>query len=400
MKTTKKLVVLCLALLMCVITIVPSFSWFTHEGANSGNRMYYNRTDLPVSKEGSVSIDTQAYQMDGRDIKLDRQKNKLVEDSMVTSVAAGTIRYYKTTFTNNGTGDSYLSLYLNGINNNVKVKIGSTYPTIHEEPAGKSERSVIPNPAMRIYFEPRDAKGWNGDSMYIHAKPEGGNYPATGIAMTKANGTVKNFTANTATNKNTFYADLPSDSITEEFFISREQTYANCTGFNRTRAFSAFVPQTVYSLTGFTTNDNNLYAAVTSRTEVGAISVPYKLNYVAAAEGDYVYVSLPSSFKGGTASYALSSGASSEAYELNASNGRLKINQQGTGNVVTTVTGDVLGDTMTLETEILFDTEKNNIPLSRNIMVPQGSSVYVEWYIDNGMEQSVSFQTSDIFVVY
>ena len=400
MKTTKKLVVLCLALLMCVITIVPSFSWFTHEDANEGNRMYYNRADLPVSKEGSVSIDTQAYQMDGRDIKLDRQKNKLVESSLVTSVAAGTIRYYKTTFTNNGTGDSYLSLYLNGINNNVNVKIGSTYPTIHEQPAGKSERSVIPNPAMRIYFEPRDAKGWNGDNMYLHTKAVGGSYAASGTAMTKANGTVNHFTQNTATNSKTFYADLPADSVTEEFFISREQTYANCTGFNRTRSFSSFVPQTVYSLTGFTTNDNNLYAAVQTRTEDGAVSVPYKLNYVAAAVGDYVYVSLPSSFKGGTAAYALSSGSSSEAYELNASNGRLKINQEGTGNVVTTVTGDTLGDTMTLETEILFDTEKNNIPLSRNIMVPQGSSVYVEWYIDNGMEQSVSFQTSDIFVVY
>ena len=407
MKTTKKLAILSLALIMCLSAFTPSFSWFTHNNGNSGYGIYYNRPSIDVSKTDSVSITTKAYEMNGRKISLDAHRNKEFKDTIPATVAGGSIQYYRTTLTNNSDTTAYVSLFLNGMTNNVNLKIGSDYPIINEQAAGKSERHIVTNPAMRIYFEPRDAKGWDGDSMYLYAKPVGENYPSSGTAMIKADGSANSsatcFTGNNATNKKTFFCDLPADTVTEEFFIANDGTYANCTGFKRTKPFTSYVPQTVYSLTGYSTNDNNLYAACETRVESGAVSVPKKLDYVSAASGGFVYITLPSGHKGCTVDYALENDGDSSYYNLNA-NGRLRINGQGSGGIETTVTGDALGDTDEFTTEIKFSSTKNNIPICRNIAILPADTnasgeTYVEWYIDNGMGTGVSFDTSKLMIV-
>lgn len=407
MKTNKKIALLGLAFIMCLSTITPSFSWFSHGSEyngvtpiGKGMGVFYNRQGLPVSKGGSgISAVTKAYQMDGEKIALDVNQNKLYESSIPANVAANTIQFYRTTFTKTGDGTAYLNLYVNGITNHVDVKVGANYPTINEQSAGKSERNVVPNPAMRIYFEPRDAKGWDGDNMYIYTKSVGGSYAASGTAMTKANGTVKYFTTNTATNTKTFYADLPSDSVTEEFFISKEQTYANCTGFNRTRSFSAFVPQTVYSLTGYSTNDNNRYAACETRQEQGAMSVPYKLKSVTAAQGGTVYVSLPKGYEGCSVEYSMDDG-DDDYYELQQQSGLLTVNARGSNPITTTITGNTLGDTVELSTTVEFNSTTNNIPICRNIEVEKDEEVIVEWYIRNDTNAAVPFNASNLYVTY
>lgn len=413
MKTTKKLAILSLALIMCLSAVTPSFSWFTHNAEYNGETLIskgkgisYRRDDLPVSKGGSgISAETKAYQMDGEKIALDANRNKLYKTAAQVNdaVAAGSIQFYRTTFTKTGAGTAYLNLYLNNITNHVDVKVGANYPTVNEQSTGKSEREVVPNPAMRIYFEPRDAKGWNGDSMYLYAKPVGGSYPASGTAMTKADGSTNStaayFTSNSATNKKTFFCDLPSTSVTEEFFISKESTLADALNFQRTRSFSSYVPQTVYSLTGYSTNDNNLYAACETRIEDGAMSVPYTLKSVTASAGGTVYVSLPRGYKGCSVEYKMDS-SDSDYYNLQEQSGLLTITNQGTNPITTTVTGTGLGDAVSFKTTVRFNSTTDNIPICRNIKVAQNEEVIVEWYIRNDTGASVSFNASNLYVTY
>ena len=231
--------------------------------------------------------------------------------------------------------------------------------------------------------------------MYLYAKPVGGSYPSSGTAMTKADGSTNSsatyFTGNGATNKKTFFCDLPSTSVTEEFFISKESTFANASNFKRTRSFSSYVPQTVYSLTGYSTNDNNLYAAW--------MSVPYTLKSVTASAGGTVYVSLPRGYKGCSVDYSMED-SDSDHYDLQEQSGLLTITDQGTNPITTTVTGTGLGDTVSFNTTVRFNSTTDNIPICRNIKVAQDEEVIVEWYIRNDTGASVSFNASNLYVTY
>ena len=423
MKTTKKLFVLCLVLILALASVMPSFAWFNHNASNSGYGIYYKREELPVSQNGNVDItQTQSYTMENNKIKLNSEKNKIVDSTTATSVDPDHIQFYKTTIQNSGSADAYVNLYADGLTNSVNVLIGTNFPTINEQIVGKSERHLKANPP-RIYFETAGAKTWKdkqNNQIYLWAKV-GGSYTVTNRkSMSRAvdsqsndnyfkdsNGNWTNTSPYDADDKTTFYADLPEGAT--EFYISTESTADanNTTGFKRTRTFTSFVPQTVYSLTGYTTNDANLNAACTTRTEAGAMSVPYVLDTVYTALGGSVYVNLPGGSKGCSATYALKVPGETTIYNLVPETGKLTLlqNPESGSGIKTTITGTALGDTKTVDTSVEREANKSNIPICTNILVPKkvggkDGEVYVEWYISNELQSSVNVPVNNLYLKY
>ena len=131
MGTTKKLVVLCLVLLMGIAAIMPStFSWYDHSGVQVGDRMSYEREELPVSA-GTISMSTKKYHMqnthpdgngDANSVYYDIKGNKEYNGGAISgtqTIAANTSQYYGTTITNSANSPAYVNLYLqNFLNNN------------------------------------------------------------------------------------------------------------------------------------------------------------------------------------------------------------------------------------------------------------------------------------------
>ena len=81
MKSTKRLVIVCMVLLIGVFATIPqTFSWFERAAGQTGGVLKYTRNDLPVSN-GAVTVTTDDYAMTGNEITLDPLTKAKVETS-------------------------------------------------------------------------------------------------------------------------------------------------------------------------------------------------------------------------------------------------------------------------------------------------------------------------------
>mgnify|MGYP006916053484 CR=1 FL=1 len=417
MKTTKKLVVLCMVLLMGIVAVMPStFSWYDHSGSQTGDSMKYKREELPVSA-GTISVETKKYKMksdkkteegktpaalDYKEVYYDNKGNKEYGDAITngSSVSASRSQYYGTTITNSGDAPAYVNLYLQNFTNNSSFYVGTLEPSLRDKNAASSVHIKNKN-MIRVYFQWKNANDWktSGANHYVVYKTKTNSnwqYKAITNHLTAA-------TAGTATRTrqnnilgsdniaDTYYVNLDDD--TTQFYFA---TDGNSSGFNtsdcsttmnwyRTNIITDVQAERGYYLTGVA-DDTYFTAACQSFSIPGGISVMKYFDTANLNNGQKSYVSLTNGthYTGQTASYAVTSGTGS----LSVSGAGLMTRTGASQSVVTTTITGSLGDTTTVTTTVTTPSTIAAMPLSMNIEVPEkkdgvDGKAEVVWYIRN-----------------
>ncbi len=406
MKSTKRLVIVCMVLLIGVFATIPqTFSWFDRAAGQTGGVLEYSRDDLPVSN-GGVTVKTDDYVMTGNEITLDPLTKAKVETSGNTtkSVGKGVLQYYKTTINNNNNTDAYVDLYMNGATNSSKFYVGVINPVITEKQVGAPTRTAVDKSDIRIYFQLRHADDGDNkwytsggtNAVYLYAKV--GNTTESVTVYRKINSYDDKYTDAANDKIDTYYADLPDK--TSEFYISKQST-AGATGFKRTRTITSFTPGTLYYLTGRTTDDDNNYAEMLTYRMSDGLSVPKSYTDVYTSARRSVYLKLPAGTNANSVTYSVNK--TSDIIEINENTGRAKVKtSEANGAVVTTtVSGPLLAsdntrDTRTIKTKIHVPGTVDNFPICRNIHVPAGQTKIVEWFIKNDFLASYVPQDNSI----
>lgn len=403
MGTTKKLVVLCLVLLMGIAAIMPStFSWYDHSGVQTGDRMSYEREELPVSA-GTISVSTKKYRMSSADaVYYDIKGNKEYTGNAITSdtVAANNSQYYGTTITNTAASPAYVNLYLQNFLNNNNFFVGTMEPSLRDKGVSSSVHLKNKN-AVRVYFQWSNANDWNNGSAahyVVYKTKTSSNLGYRSFSDSTYAGVIDNSkdTHNYLSGKTTYYIDLPDD--TTSFYFA---TDANKSGFNtstkettlkwyRTNTITNVQAERGYYLTGYA-DDTSFHAQMNSFEIPGGISVMKYFDTAEINQGQKAYVSLTKGihYTGSSISYSVTAGASYAS--VNTGSGL--ITRTGTSNstVTTTIKGS-LGDTKTITTSVTTPTTVAAMPLAMNIKVPAAKTedgvttngeAHVVWYIRN-----------------
>lgn len=384
MRTTKRFVILILAIIMSAIVLVPStFSWYDHDGSLSGEKMEYKREGLPVSN-GTLTMETHKLKMkkesasDAYETIIDYDEKGQMQPLSGTvsndTVNNGRVQYYLTTFTNSSTAPAMANLYLLGFRNLADIYLGTTSPNLTEKNlAAQASKPFADNGIVRVYLEHRNQTDWvAGSSVTLYAVAN--NDTDNKIAMYK-----------TATNDSThkvYYADLPAGTTEFYFCTSKGSDY---TGWHRTSTITD-ISTSLYYLTGQTVEDStgNAEAEKLEKSGLAGISKYYK--EIQIAEGRTTDISLPSQYYSGESiEYAIVGNASAASIDSN-TNILTKLTAAGT-TIRTTVTG-VFGDEFDLDTVIKTDSSLDSVPVVMNLKVNgkedgKNGTEKVVWYIRN-----------------
>lgn len=404
MGTTKKLVVLCLVLLMGITAIMPStFSWYDHSGELTGDRMSYEKENLPVS-DGSLSTTTKKYRMASNTaVYYDIKGNKEYSGGAITpisespeSIAAKHSQYYGTVIENSSSSPAYVNLYLQSFKNNNAFSIGTMEPSLREKGVSSSVHLKNKN-SIRVYFQWGEANNWktSGAKTYVVYTTKAGTTSYTQMTShITAGGSGTSLLAKQTEIlgshiTDTYYVDLADDTVS--FFFA---TDAKASGFNtstktttmkwyRTNTITDIQSERGYYLTGVA-DDTTFCAQYNTFSIPGGISVRKYFNTAEMNNGQKAYVSLTKGthYTGSTISYSGSG-------DLTVNSGSGLITRTGItpSTVTTTITGS-LGDTKTVTTNVSTPTEVAAMPLALNVKVPPkedgvNGKAEVVWYIKN-----------------
>lgn len=412
MGTTKKLVVLCMVLVMGIAAIMPStFSWYDHSGVQVGDRMSYEREELPVSA-GTISMSTKKYRMSSANaVYYDIKGNKEYTGNAITSdtVAANNSQYYGTTITNTAASPAYVNLYLQNFTNNNNFFIGTMEPSLRDKGVSSSVHLKNKN-AVRVYFQWKNANNWKDSNAktYVVYKTKSSstadykqltNHITAGASGSALRAKQTEILGDSITD--TYYADLADD--TTSFYFA---TDANKSGFDtstkettlkwyRTNTITNVQAERGYYLTGYA-DDTTFHAQMNSFEIPGGISVMKYFDKAEINQNQKAYVSLTKGihYTGSTASYSLRSGS---GLTVNSGSGLVTRTGASTAYITTTITGS-LGDTYSYTNDNTFQTTVTTpgtvaaMPLAMNIKVPAAKTengvttngeAHVVWYIRN-----------------
>ena len=394
MKTTKKLIVLCLALAMGIVAIMPStFSWYNHNGSHTGDRMRYKKDALPVSA-GSITMVTKKYRTVENELYYDDRRNKEYDGGALTkaTVARSKTQYFGTTFTNTGAAPAYVNLYLKDFTNNPLNFIGTLAPSLTYKGISSSVHLANKN-FIRVYFQVKDANIWKESNYYKYLVYK----TKAGTTGTRRSGSTGTGTINNSKDKNnilggvsTIYFDLP-ENTTEFFFATSTSTSAsasdltNAEPWYRTKTITDVQAEKGYYLTGVA-DDTTFNAQYATFNIPGGVSVKTYFNTATMAAGQKAYTSSNSKVTINSTT-GLATAASS-------------MTTGSTATITTTITGS-LGDTTTVTTAVSNPSTLTGAAVSTNIEIPgktqdeDGNDVNgtaeVVWYIENGSTAECKF---------
>ena len=418
MKKSRILFKVLVVLIIVTALIIPStFSWYNHNGSQTGDSMSYERQLLPVSA-GTVSMVTKKYTMDGNKLWYDTKGNKKYDgdaiDSSTSTVAASSVQYYGTTFTNTSTAPAYVNLYLKNFTNSPTVKIGTLQPSLTDKGLSSSVHLTNKN-MIRVYFQPKTANNWKeADAKYyvvyktkssstnayrIFSKSEGYNALTDSNSKTYYSGKIKNAddTGNILGGETTYYIDLP-ENTTEYYFA----TDGNKSGFNtsdcsvtmnwyRTNTITNVQAETGYYLTGVA-DDTTWNAQYATFNIPGGVSVKTCFDTVTINKNQHAYVTLNqgTNYTGASATYAVTSGNN---ITVNGNTGYVTTtNYSGSATITTTIKGS-LGDQTTVTTAVSNPSNLAGVPVALNVEVPGkttnednqeiNGTAEIVWYVDN-----------------
>ncbi len=430
MGTTKKLLVLCLVLIMGVVAVMPStFSWYNHSGTHEGSKMTYRRNNLPVSSSVSFSsntltMSTKEYKMaSDNEVYYDKKGNKEYQGTAISgtqTIGAGTSQYYGTTFTNTGSAPAYVNLYLNNFLNGNNFFIGTTNPSLTDKGISSTVHLANQN-IIRVYFRFAEANNWSSagrDNTFIFATTKGSSN------KTKVNlsSSTENINAAPTSAKAYYYADLPANT-TEFYFATKggnngvDDSGNTTMNWYRTKTFTDVQPEKGYYLTGYA-DDTYWYAECNSFTATGGLSIMKSFDKVYLNSGQKAYVNLVNgtNFTGASAKYCIGSTYSTEANAL--TNDYCSINRNtglitatntalphnSTFEICTRITSS-FGDTKDITTTVSNPQYVSAATVSMNIKIPgrtteedangnqvtKDGTALVEWYIRNKDSVSCTF---------
>lgn len=399
MKTTKKLIVLCLALAMGIVAIIPStFSWYNHNGSHTGDRMRYKKDALPVSA-GSITMVTRKYRTVENKLFYDEKGNKEYDGRALTkfTVPKSGTQYFGTTFTNKGDAPAYVNLYLKDFKNNPLNSIGTLAPSLTYKGISSSVHLANKN-FVRVYFQVKDANKWSDSSYekYVVCKKKTGDSEVKSTTGTISNSEDKN---NILNGVSTIYFDLP-ENTTEFFFAINKSTSAsvsdltNAEPWYRTKTITDVQAEKGYYLTGVA-DDTTFNAQYATFPIPGGVSVKTYFNTATMAAGQKAYVTLVNgtNFTGDKATYTSSNSKVTINSNTGLATAARSMTTGSTATITTTITGS-LGDTTTVTTAVSNPSTLTGAAVSTNIEIPgktqdeDGNDVNgtaeVVWFIENG----------------
>ena len=404
MKKSRILFKVLVVLIIAAALLIPStFSWYNHNGSQTGDSMSYSRQKLPVSA-GTVSMVTKKYKMDGNKLWYDTKGNKEYVgnaiDNTTSTVNASTVQYYGTTFTNTSTAPAYVNLYLKNFTNSPTVKIGTLQPSLTDK--GLSSSVHLKNQNMvRVYCQFANANNSNDSSAkrYLVYKDKTG--ATHNIQITSAIDNT-NDTGNILQGTATYYVDLPVNAT--EFYFA---TDGNNSGFNtsdntvtqpwyRTKTITNIHSETGYYLTGVA-DDTTWNAQYATFNIPGGISVKTYFDTLTINKNQHAYVTLNqgTNYTGASATYAVTAGSN---ITVNGNTGYVTTtNYSGSATITTTIKGS-LGDTTTVTTAVSNPGTMAGVPVALNVEVPGkttnedneevNGTAEIVWYIDNSATSS------------
>ena len=410
MKLNKKLLAVTLVMAVLVVTIIPTVSWYNHNGELEASKMKYTRTNLPISA-GAVTMETLQYEMNATDsskVFYDDKGNKKHKGTALTSdsVSSGKSQFYGTTFTNTDRAPAYVNLYLSNFSNNPKNYIGTISPSLTHKGLSSTVHLANQN-VVRIYFQWGKANNWKKDTAKTYLVCNTNEGVKT-VLFDTANHVLENKAE--LDNVTTYYADLwpntssfyfATDGGTEENFNTT--TGAVTSAWYRTNTITDIHAETGYYLTGMT-DDTTWHAQYASFNISGGISLMTFFDKLTINAGQHAYVTLKpdTNYTGASVSYS----SNLAAVAVDANTGYVTagntVSPAETSKITTTITG-ALGDTMEVETAILNPQTLSGVSVALNVEVPGAKAdpddntktipgtVEIVWYIQNDSASACSF---------
>ena len=409
MNINKKILVLCLALVVAVVSTVPAtFSWYAHNAREDHGYLQYTREDLPVSGTNNT--------LNVKTIAVDENGDETNGDTAVTAVnfasASTAIQYYKTTINNsNGSGDVYIDLNVGNLLNHAGVKVGITSPVVNEKGFSVS-KTPASHGYTRVYFQSTQAFNpyWTNNNWNITDVNDSGydmnlryyiGSEYTNVHMTSCSNPSNQFKDQgygyTNTAAHIYYADIPNNATSFFFYNHYYDDNDENKEWNRTPDITDVkTPCVLYRLTGKNIEDSyKLYDTYTSN-DLAALN-----SYYSAAQldlGGYIDLSLKKvnennednftpDYQGTNITYT----SSNTSVATVNSDGLVTAAETISGNTATaTITTRIGGlcestnaQKITCTTTITVSKYIAQMPVAQNVQVKKGEKVELYWYVKN-----------------
>lgn len=439
MKTTKKLFMLMLVGVLAVVSFVPStFSWYNHNQSEEGNKLQYTG-DVPVSiKSAANTIKMTTVESDANGNAGTTAVNAINIPADSTGQA---MKYYKTTFENTGSNDVYVDLETTAMPNNADFYIGTVNPTLNEKAyASRAVRTKVSDNTVRVYFKPHTnmASYWSVDNGRL--KPESGTYNTNGTIVaagweagssnqaSDSNGTNNDINLSytvdgkeyqvkmekcpnadtnwSSTGTKVYYYDIPSNA--EKFFFFNHWYLRSNSNreWNRTIDITNLTAGRLYYLTDNKVDDKwKEYAVKAVDANLVAVNQYYTSVRMSLGNSVFADISLKKESNTDDEDFIPEYYGASIAYKSNNTSiatinkdGVITPVAQGSTTITTTVTGK-FGDTYPVTTNVDIPSNIAQVPIIKNVRVPAGKKVDVDWYAVNRSSDKAMTTTSLFFTI-
>lgn len=418
MKSTRKLLIIFSLVALTVVSgVTTTFSWYSHNKEANGTKLTLAQEDLPVSvKSAANAVSYVTYVAD---------ENGTASSTAATSISVTPtekVKYYKTTFTNDGTNDVMVDLETLNLPNNADFYIGTLSPTLNEKAyASRAARTKVSDNTVRVYFTTNNGFNpywthYTGDSASVTFDSSMTNdfniaYKVAGEAneqykkLSRCSGTGSSGNNTSITDSTVFYYDVPSN--VDYFYFFNHWYFASSTNreWNRTIDITELSSGRLYHLNGDTV-DGQWKAYTVSDIDTDLVAVNQYYSSVRMSSGTGVFTDIALHKTGDDENFIPEYYGKSIAYSSPTNNGVLSINQDGiitpigygTTTITTTITGKY-GDTRAITTTVNIPQNIAQVPIIKNVRVPAGESVSVDWYALNNSATVTMTTTGFIYTL-
>ena len=409
MKISKKLLMAAALSAMVLLSCVPAtFSWYSHSKEYNGTKLNVSEDNFPVSVKSAADCVSYATY-----ISNEKGEATSTAANYINVTPAEKVKYYKTTFTNSGTNDVMVDLETLNLPNNADFSIGTVSPTINEKAyASRAVRNKVSDNTVRVYFRPvNDFKAYCGTYVTGDVTFNTGITNDMNIAYRlsgDSSDTYKKLNlCGTSYNSSTpanyyFYYDVPSNIDYFYFFNHWYIASDSNKEWNRTINITDITPGRLYYLTGQKVDEKYKEYAV-SAVDTDLVAVNQYYSSVRMSHGTGVFSDITLHKTGDDENFIPEYYGSSIAYS--SSNTTVaQVNKDGIitpvgygiATITTTITGKY-GDTRQVTTTLEIPQQISHVPIIKNVRVPAGESVAVDWYALNKSTEDTMTTTAFLF---
>ena len=405
MKTTKKLVAIMLITVLAVSAAVSStYAWYSHNKSANGTRMNLSEENTPVSlKSASDCVSYETY------ITNEKGENTGTAAASISVTPTEKVKYYKTTFTNSGDNDVMVDLAALNLPNDANFYIGTISPTLNEKAyASRAMRNKVSDDTVRVYFKTHSShnKYWGNYTNVFYPNNAVGSSNGTtndfNLAYTvgttetlvrmnqcRINNSSNVDSTDDGTGRNdVYYYDVPANATSFYFFNHWYLCAATDRNWNRTTDITDLTAGKLYYLNGGNVDGQwKAYSVRDVDTDLVAVNQYYSALRMSYGTGVFSDVTLHKTgeeenfipeYYGSQISY---SSSNTNVAQINPDGIITPVNP-GTATITTTITGKY-GDSRQVTTTLEIPTVVSQIPIIKNLRIPAGESVAVDWYALN-----------------